>query len=94
MLQTVLLNSPKEFITLQNSSNRDEICTIEKKGICRLDGTFNSFNLVKYADYESVEQELELIATEFPFLDITATVYDKCISEDSKEPVFSFKMVS
>ena len=62
------------------------------KGICRLDGTFNSFNLVKYADYESIKEELEIITSEFPFLDITATIYDNCISEDSKKPLFSFKL--
>lgn len=30
-------SSPKEFITLQNASNRNEVCTIEKKDTWRLE---------------------------------------------------------
>lgn len=60
------------------------------KGICKLDGTFNSFNLCKYPSYESVLEELTIIANEFPNLEVTANIYDSCITDDSKKPIFSF----
>jgi hypothetical protein len=60
------------------------------KGICNLDGSFNSFNLCKHPTYKEVRNELTIIAREFPALEITATIYDSCISDDNKKPAFSF----
>ena len=60
------------------------------KGFCNLDGTFNSFNLCKHPTYREVKNELTIIAREFPALEVTATIYNSCISDDNKKPVFSF----
>lgn len=49
-------------------------------------------NTVEPSLAQHVQKELEIITSEFPFLDITATIYDNCISEDSKKPLFSFKL--
>lgn len=62
------------------------------KGICDLEGNFNQFNLVKYPSYDSVKKELDLIAKEFPFLDITATIFNEPECNDIKTPAFSFKI--